>query len=105
MVATRPRRKSPLARGAALLGLQKVDLFKGLASSSLREIAAQCKWTRCKRNQYVVRRDGAERDVYFLIAGTLHETAPAGRGRRIILRDIAAGGGFGGHTADAAPRG
>ena len=50
MAAPRPRRKSPPARGSALLGLQKVDLFKGLASSSLREIAAQCKWTRCKRN-------------------------------------------------------
>ena len=90
---------------SALVGLQKVDLFKGLGSASLREIAAQCKWTRCKRNQYVVRRDGAERDVYFVIAGMVRETAPAGRGRRIILRDIAAGEVFGEHSAiDGRPR-
>jgi hypothetical protein len=38
-------------RMSALLGLQKVELFKGLDSYSLREIAAQCKWTRCKRHQ------------------------------------------------------
>jgi CRP/FNR family transcriptional regulator, cyclic AMP receptor protein len=105
MAATRPRRKSPLARASALLGLQKVDLFKGLGSASLREIAAQCKWTRCKRNQYVVRHDGAERDVYFVIAGMVRETAAAGRGRRIILRDIAAGEVFGEHSAiDGRPR-
>ena len=52
MAAARPRRKAPAKpalRMSALLGLQKVDLFKGLDSYTLREIAAQCKWTRCKR--------------------------------------------------------
>ena len=43
---------------SALVGLQKVDLFKGLDSYSLREIATQCKWIRCKRDQVVIRRDG-----------------------------------------------
>ena len=88
-----------------LLGLQKVELFRGLDSYSLREIAAQCKWTRCRRNEYVVRHDGAERDVYFVIAGMMRETAAAGRGRRIILRDIPAGEVFGEHSAiDGRPR-
>ena len=84
---------------STLLGLQKVELFKGLDSYSLREIAAQCQWTRCRRNEYVVRREDIGREVYFVIAGTLRITAAAGRGRRIILEDIGAGGVFGEHSA------
>jgi CRP/FNR family transcriptional regulator, cyclic AMP receptor protein len=86
-------------RMSALSGLQKVELFKGLGSHSLREIAAHCKWTRCRRNQYVMRRDDTDRDVYFVIAGMVRATASAGRGRRIIFRDIAAGEMFGEHSA------
>jgi TolB-like protein/class 3 adenylate cyclase/CRP-like cAMP-binding protein len=102
MAAARPRRKGPAKPGlrmSALLGLQKTDLFKGLDSYALREIAAQCKWTRCKRNQVVIHRDGTDRDVYFVIAGQVRVTALAGRGRRIIFRDLAAGEVFGEHSA------
>ena len=84
---------------SALLGLQKIDFFKGLDATSLREIAGQCKWTRCKRNQYVIRRAGTDRDVYFVIAGMVRVAAAAGRGRRIIFRDVAAGEVFGEHSA------
>src|SRR5688572_13402747 len=100
--AKRPRRKAPskpALRMSALLGLQKVDLFKGLGSYSLRQIAAQCKWTRCKPNQYVIRRGDTDRDVYFVIAGMVRATASAGRGRRIIFRDLAVGEVFGEHSA------
>jgi adenylate cyclase len=102
MAATRKRRKTaakPAVRMSALLGLQKVDLFKGLDSYTLREIATQCKWMRCKRNQVVIRRDGTDRDVYFVIAGAVRVGAAAGRGRRIIFRDVPAGDVFGEHSA------
>ena len=102
MAATRKRRKTaakPAVRMSALLGLQKVDLFKGLDGYTLREIATQCKWMRCKRNQVVIRRDGTDRDVYFVIAGAVRVGAAAGRGRRIIFRDVAAGDVFGEHSA------
>ena len=89
----------PIVRMSALVGLQKVDLFKGLDSYSLREIAARCRWTRCKRDQVVIRRDGTDRDVYFVIAGQVRVAAMAGRGRRIILRDVSAGEVFGEHAA------
>jgi adenylate cyclase len=89
----------PTLRMSAHLGLQKVELFRGLDSYSLREIAEQCKWTRCKRNEYVIRRDGTDRDVYFVIAGMVRVAAAAGRGRRIIFRDVAAGDLFGEHSA------
>ena len=103
----RRRRKTPNrpVPVSALLGLQKVDLFKGLNSFTLREIAAQCKWQRCKRNEYVIRRDGADRDVYFVIAGMVRLAASAGRSKRIIFRDVAAGEVFGEHSAlDGRPR-
>jgi TolB-like protein/CRP-like cAMP-binding protein/Tfp pilus assembly protein PilF len=89
----------PAFRASALLGLQKVGLFKGLDTYSLREIAAQCRWARCARGEYVIRRDGTDRDVYFVIAGMVRVGAAAGRGRQIIFRDLAAGELFGVHSA------
>ena len=84
---------------SAVLGLQKVELFSGLDAASIREIALQCKWLRCKRNEYVMRRDATDRDVYFVIAGLVRISATAGRGRRIIFRDVGAGDIFGEHAA------
>ena len=102
-MTTRRRQRGPgdkpAIRMSAVLGLQKIDLFKGLDTASLREIAGQCRWTRCKRNQFVLRRDGADRDVYFVVAGLVRVAAAAGRGRRIIFRDIPAGEAFGEHSA------
>lgn len=89
----------PAIRASASLGLQKVDVFKGLDAPTLRAIADQCRWTRCKRNQYVIRRDGTDRDVYFVIAGMVRVTAEAARGRRIIFLDVPAGELFGEHSA------
>src|SRR5687768_15277596 len=85
-------------RQSALLGLQKIDLFKGLDTRSLREIAAQCQWARFKRNQYVVRRGDGDRNVYFVIAGLVRVAADAGS-RRFTFREIEAGGFFGEHSA------
>src|SRR5437763_4759208 len=102
MVTARARRKSsdkPAARVSALLGLQKVELFKGLDTASLREIAQQCTWTRCRRNAVVIRREGTDRDVYFVISGVVRLAAPAARGRTLILRDVPAGDVFGEHSA------
>jgi adenylate cyclase len=96
------RLHTTLNRGAvrsSALGLQKVDVLKGLHSQTLRAIAAQCKWTRYKPKQYVIRRDGADRDVYFVIAGMVRVTAEGWRGHRIIFRDISAGDLFGEHSA------
>src|SRR5512132_2223383 len=95
----RSANEKPAIRLSALLGLQKIDLFKGLDTTSLREIAGQCKWTRCKRNQYVIRRDGTVRDDYFVVAGMVRVAAARGRGRRIIFRDVPAGEVFGEHSA------
>ncbi|HZE60181.1 MAG TPA: cyclic nucleotide-binding domain-containing protein [Burkholderiales bacterium] len=90
----------PAPRVSAVLGLQKVELFRGLDPASLREIGQHCKWTRCKKNEYVIRRgDGTDRDVYFVISGLVRVAAPAGRGRNIIFRDVAAGDFFGEHSA------
>src|SRR3989442_7679409 len=103
MATARPGRKprdKPALRMSAVLVLQKFELFKGLDAASLREIGLQCKWTRCKRNEYVIRRDGTGRDVYFVIAGLVRVAAPAGRGRHIIFRDVAAGDLFGEHPAN-----
>jgi adenylate cyclase len=99
MAKARPARRrssdKPAARVSAVLGLQKVELFKGLDPASLREIALHCKWTRTRRGQVLLRQDGPERDVFFVIAGAVRLTTSAGRGRRIIFRDVEAGDMFG----------
>ena len=89
----------PAIRASALLGLQKVDVFKDLSGQTLRAIADRCKWTRYKRNQYVIRRGGADRDVHFVVAGMVRVTAEGWRGHRIIFRDVPAGELFGEHSA------
>ena len=78
-------------RSSALLGLQSIDVFKGLHVQTLRAIADQCKWTRYRRNQYVIRRDGAHKDVYFVIAGMVRLTADGWRGRGRLERRVPAG--------------
>jgi len=96
------RRKSsdrPAPRVSALLGLQKVELFKGLDSASLREIAQQCTWTRYKANVTVIRREEADRAVHFVISGLVRLAAPSARGRTLTLRDVPAGDVFGEHSA------
>ena len=64
---------------SALLGLQRIDILKGLDTRTLREIADQCNWTRYKRDQYVIRRNGTDRDVYFVIAGMVRVAAESRR--------------------------
>ena len=93
-MATGRRRSSsarPAFRASALLGLQKVDLFKGLDTYTLREIAAQCRWTRCARGEYVIRREATDRDVYFVVAGMVRVGAAAGRRRHNNIPEHAAG--------------
>src|SRR4026209_2696579 len=89
----------PAIRASALLGLQKVDVFKDLSAQTLRAIADRCKWTRYQRNEYVIRRGGTDRDVHFVVAGMVRVTAEGWRGRRIIFRDVSAGELFGGGSA------
>src|SRR5262245_13209896 len=91
--------RRPASRVSALLGLQKVDLFKGLDTYNLREIAAQCRWTRYARNEYIIRRGGRDRDVYFVIAGLVRIAARGGRGRQITFSDLGPGDFFGVHSA------
>src|SRR5436190_616658 len=95
----RTTQHKPAVRSSASVGLQKIEIFKGLNAQTLRAIADQCKWTRYNRNQYVFRRDGADREVFFVIAGTVRITAEGRRGRRITFRDLPAGEFFGEHSA------
>src|SRR5437588_10619104 len=101
MVTAQARRKNgdkPAARVAALLGLQKAELFKGVDTASLRELAQQCTWTRYKASTTVIRRGDADRAVHFVISGMVRLAAPAARGRTLTLRDVPAGDVFGEHS-------
>src|SRR5919108_5508647 len=99
VTARRKNRDKPAARVSALLGLQKVELFKGLDTASLREIAQQCTWTRYRASATVMRREDNDRAVHFVISGLVRLAAPAARGRTLTLREVPAGDVFGEHCA------
>ncbi len=77
------------------LGLRKVTLLAGLASVTLEELAAQCRWRRYTAGQRVVSREAADHDVYMVVAGAVRITAFSGSGRQVTFRDLKAGDWFG----------
>ena len=102
MSTVKRRREAPrnrAIRASAVLGLQRIEILKGLDARTLREVADRCAWRRFRRNEHVTRNDRADRDVHFVISGQVRVSAESGRGREIILRDLPAGELFGEHSA------
>jgi len=86
-------------RGPSVAGLRKIEVLRGVDLRILRQIAYRCRWTRFRRNEYVVRRNAGNRDVHFVISGLLRVTAGTSRGKHFVFRDIAAGDLFGESSA------
>lgn len=83
------------SKSLSFLGLRGIKLFQGLDAFSLEEIARQCRWRRCRKNERVISRQDTDRDVYLVVSGTVRVTALTSQGRGVIFRDIAAGEMFG----------
>ena len=87
------------------LGLRHIDLLQGLAGTRLDAISQQCTWRPCETGQRLVAREDPDRDVHFIVAGTVLVTTYSSGGRETSFRELATGMSFGELAAiDGRPR-
>ena len=87
------------------LGLRKIDLLQGLARERLDAIGRQCGWRHYEAGQQIVAREAADRDLHFIVAGSVRVTSYSAGGRETSFRDLAEGTSFGEVSAlDGQPR-
>lgn len=90
---------------ASSLGLRQVDLLQGLSVPRLDTLVRQCAWRRCEPGQRLVAREDPDRDVHFIVAGTVRVTTYSPNGRETSFRELGAGMSFGELAAlDGRPR-
>lgn len=87
------------------LGLRQIDLLQGLDATRLDAIGRQCAWRPYEAGQRLVGREDGDRDLHFIIAGTVRVTTYSSNGRETSFRELAAGTSFGELAAiDGRPR-
>lgn len=87
------------------LGLRRIDLLQGLHTARLEAIGRQCAWRPYEAGQRLVGREDGDRDLHFIIAGTVRVTTYSSGGRETSFRELAAGTSFGELAAiDGRPR-
>jgi CRP/FNR family cyclic AMP-dependent transcriptional regulator len=97
----------PMAKPAqpSSLGLRRIDLLQGLSTERLDAISRQCAWRPCEAGQRLLSREQADRDVHFIVAGTVRVTTYSQGGRETSFRELADGMSFGELAAlDGRPR-
>jgi CRP-like cAMP-binding protein len=87
------------------LGLRRIDLLQGLSPARLDAISQQCAWRHYEGGQRLVAREDADRDLHFIVAGSVRVTTYSPGGRETSFRDLAEGTSFGELAAlDGRPR-
>lgn len=87
------------------LGLRRIDLLQGLPDARLEAVSRQCGWRSYEPGQRLVGREDANRDVHFIVAGTVRVTTYSPGGRETSFRELQAGTSFGELAAlDGRPR-
>ena len=94
-----------MATQPSSLGLRRIDLLQGLSPERLDAIGRQCAWRPCENGQRLVAREDPDRDLHFIVAGTVRVTTYAPSGRETSFRELAEGTSFGELAAlDGRPR-
>jgi CRP/FNR family transcriptional regulator, cyclic AMP receptor protein len=87
------------------LGLRRIDLLQGLDTPRLDAIGRQCAWRPYQAGQRLAGREDGDRDLHFIIAGTVRVTTYSSGGRETSFRELTAGTSFGELAAiDGRPR-
>ena len=87
------------------LGLRRIDLLQGLSSDRLDAISRNCVWRTCSAGRRLVTREDADRDVHFIVSGSVLVTTYSPNGRETSFRELAQGTCFGELAAlDGRPR-
>lgn len=85
--------------------LDEILLFEGLSEAQLRDLEQRSSWRRYARNEQILGRDSASRDIFFVVDGAVQVANFSYSGREIALATIEAGGYFGELSAiDNEPR-
>ncbi len=88
--------------GASIAG---IDVFSDLNAAERSEIAKLCRGCRYKTDQLIVSHHDDNRDVFFILSGTVRVTTFSRAGKEIMFRDETAGQMFGELSAiDGKPR-
>jgi len=95
----------PPAPQPSSLGLRRIDLLHGLSPERLDAMVRQCAWRSYEGGQRLVAREDADRDLHFIVAGSVRVTTYSPGGRETSFRDLAEGTSFGELAAlDGRPR-
>lgn len=85
--------------------LSGIAVLAGLSDAELLSIEQRCRWRRCGRGQLVIDHQAADRDLFFLVEGSVRATVYSRSGRQVTFADIDSGGCFGDLSAiDGRPR-
>src|SRR5258708_36628052 len=75
--------------------LAKIPLFRSLAAADVARLDTQCSWRHAPSGQWLLDHQDASSDVFFVVAGAVRGIIQSG-GREVLLRQVQAGGVFGG---------
>ena len=75
--------------------LSRIALFQSLEPAKIRLLDTQCAWRRAKRTQWIINYQDNNKDVFFVLSGTVRVKIQAVSGREVLLREINAGEFFG----------
>lgn len=85
--------------------LDGIRLLASLTPDELRDLERRCRWRRYGANEQILDKDSDDRDVYFVVEGSVQIVNFSMSGREIALARVPAGGYFGELSAvDGAPR-
>lgn len=85
--------------------LSRANVLKNLGSDKIRLIGSHCCQHLCEPQQYLIRHNSDDKNVFFLLSGSLHATITSAKGKEIGFREIRAGEMFGELSAiDNQPR-
>ncbi len=85
--------------------LDGIRLFSGLPPEAIREVERRCRWRRYPAHVEIIDRDSEDRDVYFVVRGSVQIVNYSLSGRKIALASISGGSYFGELAAiDGRPR-
>lgn len=85
--------------------LDGVKLLQSLTPEERRDLERRCRWRRYAPEEQILDKESDDRDVYFVIDGTVQIVNFSMSGREIALAKVGAGGFFGELSAiDGAPR-
>jgi CRP-like cAMP-binding protein len=75
--------------------LRQVELLHGLAEVEVRALEQRCRWQRYAAGQQILDRSSDNREVFFIVAGSVRAVDFSPSGREVMYAVIGEGGHFG----------